>query len=102
MASRPELQTELEEVLGSRNVYFQPPESKRIEYDAIVYNRSTIGNRHANNKNYFMKDCYEVTLIYRNPDSDLAKRILNHFEYSSFNRHFTADNLNHDVITIYY
>ncbi len=102
MASRPTLQAELETLLGSRNVYFQPPESKKIEYDAIVYNRSNINNRHANNANYILKDCYEVTLIYRNPDSDLAKRILEHFEYSSFNRHFTSDNLNHDVITIYY
>ena len=102
MASRLELQIELETILGSKNVYFQPPESKKLVYDCIVYNRNNIFNRHANNKNYMLKDCYEATLIYRNPDSDLAKRVLEHFEYSSFNRHFTSDNLNHDVITIYY
>lgn len=102
MASRLELQTELETLLGSRNVYFQPPESKRIEYDAIVYHRDNITHRHADNKNYFMMDCYELTIIYRDPDSELAKKILEHFEYSSFGRHFTSDNLNHDVITLYY
>lgn len=92
----------LEMILQSRKVYFQPPESKKIEYDCIVYNRNSIHNRHADNKNYFMMDCYELTLIYRNPESDLAKKILEHFPYSSFVRHFTSDNLNHDVITLYY
>lgn len=102
MASRLELHSELKELLGSDNVYFQPPESKKIEYDAIVYNRNSILSRHASNKNYMVSDCYEVTLIYRDPDSDLARKLLDHFPYSSFSRHFTADNLNHDVITIYY
>lgn len=102
MGSRLDLQTELEGLLGNRHVYFQPPESKKLEYDCIVYNRKDIWNAHANNNNYILKDCYEVTCIYRNPDSDITHRILKHFQYSNFNRHFANDNLNHDVITIYY
>ena len=102
MASRLKLQEELEQLLGSRNVYFQPPESKKLTYDCIIYNRSDIWSRHASDKHYMFMDCYEVTLIYRNPDNDLAKKILEHFPYSSFNKHFASDNLNHDVITLYY
>lgn len=102
MGSRLNLQTELEELLGSRKVYFQPPESKKISYDCIVYNRKDIWNRHADNNNYVLTDCYELTFIYRDPDNNLTHDILEHFQYSSFNRHFTSDNLNHDVITIYY
>ena len=98
MGSRLNLQTELEDILGSRNVYFQPPESKKLTYDCIVYYRKDIWNRHADNNNYILENCYELTLIYRDPDSDLTHRILNHFQYSTFNRHFTSDNLNHDVI----
>lgn len=37
MASRLNLQTFLEEILESRNVYFQPPESVKMKYPAIVY-----------------------------------------------------------------
>ena len=102
MANRLDLHEELCDILGSRNVYFQPPESKKIQYDCIVYKRSDIRNRHADNKNYILKDRYELTLIYRDPDSELAHDILNHFQYSNFSRHFTSDNLNHDVIHIYY
>lgn len=102
MASRLKLQSELEEILGSRNVYFQPPESKKLKYDCIVYNRSDIWSRHAGDKNYVLTDCYDVTIIYRNPDSDLPKKIIEHFPYSSFSRHFTSDNLNHDIIKVYY
>lgn len=102
MGNRIELQSELEEILGTRNVYYQPPESKKIIYDCIIYQKKDIWAKHADDFKYVMQDCYELTIIYRDPDSDLTKRILDHFQYSNFNRHFTSDNLNHDVITLYY
>ena len=34
---RNDLQKLLVEVLGSKNVYFQPPESVKMKYPAIVY-----------------------------------------------------------------
>ena len=40
MASRLNLQDKLEEVLGSKQVYFQPPESLKLKYPCIVYSRS--------------------------------------------------------------
>ena len=42
MASRLELQTKFENILGSRNVYFQPPASVQMRYPAIVYSRKNI------------------------------------------------------------
>ncbi len=102
MGSRLNLHSELKTLLGSDNVYFQPPESKKLVYDCIVYQRKDIWNRHADNRNYALKDCYEITLIYRDPDNKLVHDLLNHFQYSSYTRHFTSDNLNHDIITIYY
>lgn len=102
MASRLKLQSELEELLGSRNVYFQPPESKKLQYDCIVYHRSKIDTRKADNRSYTMLDRYDLTLIYRNPDSELPKKILEHFQYCSHTSFFTVDNLNHDVFTLYY
>ena len=35
------------EKLGSRNVYFQPPESIKMKYPAIVYSRNRIENTSA-------------------------------------------------------
>lgn len=101
MANRLELQTELEKLLGSRNVYFQPPASVQMKYDAIRYSRKNISNRFANNSVYNQRDCYELIVIYKNPDSDLPRKI-SRLPMCSFDRHYTADNLNHDVFTIYY
>ena len=101
MASRLELQSKFEDILGSRNVYFQPPSSVRMQYPAIVYSRKDIEGRFANDKIYRKLPCYEVILIDKNPDSEFIDKILD-LPYCSFDRHYEADNLNHDVFTIFY
>lgn len=102
MGSRLELHEELCELLGSRNVYFQPPESKKIEYDCIVYHRSGYNVKNANDNKYLLNDRYELEYIYRNPDSDLTKQIIKHFMYCRHDRHFVSDNLNHETFDLYY
>ena len=102
MASRLNLQSEFETLLGNRNVYFQPPESKKLKYDCIVYHRSNLETKKADNKNYIITDRYEVMLIYKDPDSNLPRQILEHFKYCTHSRHYVADNLYHDVFNIYY
>lgn len=101
MASRPNLQKELETLLGSKNVYYQPPASVIMQYDAIVYSRSNIENTYANNNVYKQDDAYEVIAIYEDPDSDLPRKI-SKLPKCRFVRHYTADNLNHDVFELYY
>ena len=101
--SRPrvELQAKLEEILGNRHVYFQPPASLRMEYPAIVYFRNRIHNRTANNAVYNQTDEYTVTVIDKYPDSDIVRKV-SQLPMCQHDRHYTADNLNHDVFTIYY
>lgn len=101
MASRLMLHEELVNILGSRNVYFQPPESIKLVYPCIVYNRKDITNNFANNDVYGQNIAYQVTVIDNDPDSEIVKRI-SKFPKTKFSNHFTSDNLNHDVFTIYY
>ena len=101
MESRLELQAMLEELLGSQNVYFNPPESIKMKYDAIRYSRKDIVNVYANNSVYKQDNCYELIAIYEDPDSDLPKK-LSKLPKCSFDRHYIADNLNHDVFTLYH
>ena len=101
MTSRLELQALLEEILNSKHVYFQPPESVKMQYDAIVYSRKNLQSKYANNSIYNQRDCYEVTVIYRNPDSDIPRKI-SKLPLCRFDRHYNSDNLNHDVFTLYY
>ena len=101
MASRLQLQTELEELLGSRNVYFQPPASVRMQYPAIVYSRSNIENLHADDDVYMQSYFYEIIVIDEDPDSEIVGKV-SKLPTCRFDRHYKADNLNHDVFTLYY
>lgn len=101
MASRPELQSKLEELLGSKNVYYQPPESVKMQYDAIRYSRKKIDTKFANNALYTKMNCYEIIVIARKPDNPVIDKLLE-LPYCAFDRHYESDNLNHDVFTLYY
>lgn len=100
MASRIELQTLLEKLLGSREVYYQSP-GNNMNYPAIKYSKSNIQTTYANDKKYSKMTRYEIIVIDRLPDNPVINDILD-LSYSSFDRHYKADNLNHDVITLYW
>ena len=95
------LQSKLEELLGSKNVYYQPPASKSMEYPAIRYSKSKIVTTFANNAVYSKRDRYEVIVIDRLPDNPVIDALLE-MPYCVHDRHYVADNLNHDVLTLYY
>lgn len=101
MGSRLELQALLEDILGSRNVYYQPPATLLMKYDAIRYSRSDINSNFANNSVYKQDIAYEVIVIYEDPDSDLPIKI-SQLPKCIHNRHYVADNLYHDVFKLYY
>lgn len=101
MASRRNLQKELERVLGSRSVYFQPPESVKLKYPCIIYERDDGRDFRANDDLYLYRKNYLVTVIDSNPDSIIPDELL-HFPMCSFDRFFVSDNLNHWTFTIYY
>lgn len=102
MDSRIDLQTNLEAVLGSRNVYFQPPESLKMNYPAIVYELADIMTDKANNKNYIRNHRYTLKLIHKDPDNELKDTILDEFIHISFDRYYVADGLHHYVYDLYY
>lgn len=101
MASRLELQTKLEELLGSKNVYYQPPESLKMNYPAIVYSKSRIDTRKANNSTYSRNTRYDITVIDKLPDNPVIDKLME-LPYCSYDRLYKADNLNHDVLTLYF
>jgi len=101
MATRLELQSKLEELLGSRNVYYKPPETLKMKYPCIRYEKSDIRSHHADNMNYALFDCYDITVIDQNPDNEVIRKLLT-LPRSSFDRHYISDNLNHDIIKLYY
>ena len=57
---------------------------------------------YADNKTYIYRQAYQLMYIDSNPDSDIKDKLIEHFECISYNRHYVADNLNHDVFILYY
>lgn len=99
MASRLEFSEALHKICD--NVYFQPPESKKINYPCIIYERRNIDQQFADNIPYAQKTRYTVTVISRDPDDPIVDAV-SQFPYCLYDRFYTADNLNHDVFNIYY
>lgn len=101
MAKRQELQSKLEELLGSRNVYYQPPPSVQMRYPAIRYAKANIDSRYANNAKYINKTLYDVVVIDQMPDNPVIEKILE-LPNSAYDRWYSADGLNHDNIKLYF
>ena len=72
-----------------------------MQYPCIVYSRDNLDIEHADNKPYKHKLRYQVTVIDRNPDSTLVMELAK-LPTCSYERFFTADNLNHDVFRLSY
>lgn len=101
MASRLSLQTEFEKMLGSRNVYYQPPESLQMKYPAIRYSPSKIDVSYADDRIYKKENAYSICLIDEDPESEFIEKILA-IPHCRFNKHYASDNLNHFTFTLYY
>lgn len=101
MAQRLELQNLLVNLLGSGNVYFQPPPTVKMQYPCIVYHRDNSTTRYADNNPYKNDKRYQVIVIDSNPDSDIPDKVAA-LPMCSYDRFYTADNLNHDVYNLFF
>lgn len=102
MGRRLNLHEELCTILGSKSVYFDPPQSVLMSYDAIRYELAGKDIKRANNGVYIITDQYDGVVISENPDSEVPDAILHHFPMCSFGRPYVADNLHHFPFTLYY
>lgn len=98
---RLELDKILRSILGSSNVYFQPPSNHTMKYPCIVYKFENHDTRYSGNHPYTQQRRYQITVIDKDPSSDLYFGVCA-LPMSSLTTRFTSDGLNHTVITLYY
>lgn len=98
---RLQLHNQLMAVLGSSNIYFQPPTTLTMKYPCIIYKLDDVEVLHANDNRYWYMKRYLVTMVDRDPDTLIPDKILN-LPYCAFENHFVADNLNHYIYSLYY
>jgi len=95
--------SELHQVLKAitSNVYFQPPSNVALQYPCIVYQRDYADTKFADNSPHRITRRYQVMVVDRDPDSAIPAKIAE-LPMSTFNRFFAADDLNHDVFTVFF
>lgn len=101
METRLELQQKLQDLIKSNHVYFQPPESIKIQYPCIIYELSGDDVVFANDNPYKRVKQYQVTYIDKKPDSRIPDELAL-WQMCRFNRYYAADNLNHWVFFLYF
>jgi len=82
------------------HVYFQTPESMKLEYPCIIYSMNTIKTQKADNRSYTMNVAYGVRYVTRDPDDPVIFKIAE-LPYCSSGNHYVKDNLHHYPYTIY-
>lgn len=98
---RTDLQEKLEELLGSRNVYFQPPEAFKRNFPCFQYSLDRFDTRYADNRAYRTKKRYSITYFDHDPDSTMPDRMMENFPYCYFERCYRTGTLNCWVFNIY-
>jgi hypothetical protein len=101
MGQRIDLQALLVGILETNNVYFQPPPTVQMKYPCIVYRRDSANTTFAGDKPYHHAKRYQVIVIDTDPDSDIPGKIAA-LPMCSYDRFYTADNLNHDVFNLFF
>lgn len=102
MDRRLELHEYLMEILGNKNVYFQPPVSVQLLYPCVIYSVGNGDIKRADNSVYTYTNSYEIMFIYKKPNMDILEQMLRSFSMCSVSRVYVADNLNHYVFNVYY
>ena len=72
-----------------------------MRYPAIIYSLSDIETTKADNSTYLTRRKYDITVISKLPDNPVIQKLME-LPYCSYDRSYKADNLNHDVLTLYY
>lgn len=83
------------------NVYFQPPANTKLKYPCIIYKRDDIVIHHADNNPYKNKKRYQITIIDTDPDSTIHEKVAA-LPSCTYDRNFATENLNHDVLNLFF
>ena len=101
MGKRMDLQLILEKTPEVKKVYFQPPATVKLVYPCIIFELAGDRTQHADNQKYLRTNRYTLMVIDKDPDSKIYEKVLA-LPFSALDRFYTADNLNHWIISLYY
>lgn len=95
--TRPKLSKKLHEALDGDSVYYDPPESAKMKYPAIVYTHDDTVYLSADSRVYMDYDVYEVQIIAKDDDtlSAIGRKLAELVDGIKYVRSGVDDNLHH-------
>ncbi len=102
MNNRLGLHEKLVELIGSNNVYFQPPASVQISYPCVIYSVGNGDAKRADGIVYNYINSYDLIFIYKKPNIEIIEQVLSALPMCRVTRVYVADNLNHYAFSVYY
>lgn len=85
---------------AEKRVFFNPDSNVKLIYPCVIYSENSYNHKRADNVRYFSGIEYRVTVIDRNPDTDIHVDILEAFQHARYSNNHRADNLIHHILTI--
>ena len=98
---RRKLSAKLHEIFPTDvEIKYEPPESQKLNYPALVYHRMRVNTVKADNKKYLCYDRFQITYIHKDHDDPNIDKIVA-LPFCEMDDSFTKSDLHHDVFTIY-
>lgn len=101
MSSRLDLHNKLVSILGTNNVYYQPPENLKMTYPCIRYNLTKVNAVKASDSVHILHPRYEIMLISTKNMDSLSVRILCEIPQTIMERVYISDGMYHYVYSHY-
>lgn len=98
---RLELHQKLVSLLGSTNVYHQPPENLALRFPAIIYERVDYDVIHADDIPYHVTREWQITVVSQEPSNPVVDALME-WPTAAFKTSYVVDRMRHDVVNIYY
>jgi hypothetical protein len=102
MDNRLLLHEKLKTLVGTNNVYFQPPASVLLAYPCVIYNIGKGESIYADNKLYNHTHKYDLIFIYQKPTTAIIEQVLGELSMSTLDRAYISDNLHHYAFSVYF
>lgn len=94
-----DLRSRIIEVTGMKNVYTRPP--SRLKYPCMLISLSNKYFLHADNIKYRTNNRYSLQIISEDDTDKIVDEILE-LPYTTYDRNYISDSLNHTNLTIYF
>lgn len=102
MERRLKLQMELSKILNSDHVYFNPPETIKLQYPCIIFKKKGANLKKADNRVYRKTSQYQLIYIRDKNDELMENKLLDAFPMISEGVSYTSQNLLHTPYTLFY